>query len=56
MNLAISSKSGTFGFGGSAKKMNDNGSDTGNFTQASWVRIKTFIIHSKQKGWDQKHR
>ena len=39
-----------------AKKMNDNGSDTWNFTQASWVRIKTFIIHSKQKGWDQKHR
>ena len=39
-----------------AKKVNDNGSDTWNFTRASWVRIKTFIIHSKQKGWDQKHR
>ena len=39
-----------------AKKMNDNGSDTWNFTRESRVRIKTFIIHSKQKGWDQKHR
>ena len=40
MNLAISSKSGTFCFDGSDKKMSDNGSDTGNFTRASWVRIK----------------
>ena len=56
MNLAIASKNGIFCFGNSAKKMNDNSSDTWNFTQASWVRIKTFIIHSKQKGWDQKHR
>ena len=50
MNLATSSKNGTFCFGGSDKKMSDNGSDTGHFTRASWVRIKTFIIHSKQKG------
>ena len=45
-----------FLFWGYAKKMSDNGSDTGHFTQASWVRIKTFIIHSKQKRWDQKYR
>ena len=37
MNLAISSRIGLFCFGGSTRKMSDNGSDTGNFTRASWV-------------------
>ena len=40
MNLAIPSNSGTFCFGGSDKEMSDNGSDTGNGSRASWVRIK----------------